>query len=84
MSNGWHCEACERFFAESIVHTKITVELEPRDYAAPTTYCSFACLDEHRATPEIHDLVDRPEHPVKVRFHIAEQRYVEGGPPPCE
>jgi hypothetical protein len=82
MSNGWHCEACGEFFAESIVHTKITVEMEPRDYAAAATYCSLACLDKERADPVLSDLVDRPENrgPRFARFTVV-QEYVEEGWP---
>jgi hypothetical protein len=69
VANGWHCEECGTFHAESVLHTKITVDLFPRDYAAVATFCSFECLDQYRSG-EYSDMHDRP-YPTDVRYEDA-------------
>lgn len=48
MPAGWSCEHCGTFHLDVHVVTKIVVSIEPRDYAAEITLCSFRCLDEYR------------------------------------
>jgi hypothetical protein len=48
MPEGWSCEHCGEFHLDVHAVTKITVAIEPRQYAAPATFCSFACLDAYR------------------------------------
>lgn len=53
MPAGFVCDWCGRFHNEAVVQTKITIELEPREYAAPVVLDSVACLTAY--LPRLED-----------------------------
>lgn len=54
MPDGWECESCHSFNLDVHAVTKITVSIEPREFAAEITLCSLRCFDEYR--PELDDI----------------------------
>jgi hypothetical protein len=54
MSDGWCCTNCAEFFLDVILQTKITVSIEPREYAAEATFCSLRCFDDYRSHLDDH------------------------------